>query len=76
MQTETQILPEEDTDVSEPDGKRHYVRIEALIAGGPVVALCGKKYIPTIVGQEVFNRDQCEPCETLFVMVQSMDPPE
>lgn len=76
MSTETQILPEEDTDVSEPDGKAHYVRIKALIQGGPVVAMCGKKYIPTIVGTEVFNREQCAPCEDLFQMFRSMDPPE
>lgn len=73
MATETQVLPEEDTDISEPDGKRHYVRIKALLQGGPIVALCGKKYIPTIVGPEVMSRDLCAPCEELFALLQSMD---
>lgn len=76
MSTETQVLPEEDTDVSEPDGKAHYVRIASLGPGHAVVALCGKKYIPTIVGQEVFNKEVCPPCEDLFKIIQSMDPPE
>lgn len=76
MSTETQILPEIDPEVSEPDGKRHYVRIKALIEGGPVVAMCGKKYIPTVVGAGVFDHEQCAPCEELFKLLQSMDPPE
>lgn len=76
MATEAQILPEIEEDVTEPDGMAHYVRIASLGPGQAVVALCGKKYIPTIVGQEVFDKDVCPPCDALFKLIQSMDPPE
>lgn len=76
MATETQILPDIEEEVTESDGMAHYVRISKLIEGGPVVALCGKKYIPSIVGQEVFSKDVCSACEQLFEMIRSMDPPE
>lgn len=71
--TETGVLPETQEDISEPDGKAHYVKIKAIIKGGPVVAMCGKKYIPTEVGAAVFNREKCAPCVELYEMFKSMD---
>ena len=73
MTTKTEALPEIQEDISEPDGKAHVVRIDALIKGGPVVALCGKKYIPTVIGPEVFNRKACLTCVELYEMLKSMD---
>lgn len=68
----TEVLPEIDTDVTEPDGKAHYVRIKALIVGGAVVALCGKKYVPTIIaGAE--KREVCPPCKELYHLLEMME---
>jgi hypothetical protein len=72
MSTATEILPEIQEDISEPDGKSHYVRIKALLAGGPVVALCGKKYVPTeILG--ALDREVCAPCAELYAMLESLE---
>lgn len=69
MATATEILPEVDDDITDPDDFAHYIRIKSLIKGGPQVALCGKKFIPTIVGQEVFNKPVHPVCELLFNML-------
>lgn len=71
--TETDVTLETQEGISEPDGKSHYVKIKAIFAGGPVVALCGKKYVPTLVGGAVMDKELCKPCEELFEMVKSMD---
>lgn len=71
--TETEILPDEEVDTSEPDGKAHYVRIKAILAGGPVVALCGKKYVPRTVGPAVLDLPVCEPCANLYELLKSME---
>jgi hypothetical protein len=64
------VLPEIEEELSEFDGMKHYVRIRALLAGGPVVALCGKKYIPRIIGPEVFDLPTCEKCHELMEMLK------
>lgn len=68
----TQTLPEIEEEVTEADGKAHYVRIKALLAGGVVVALCGKKYIPTVIAGAV-DRPVCPKCAELFSFLQMMD---
>lgn len=73
MTTTTQVLPEIQEDLTEPDGLAHYTRIRDLLQGGAVVALCGKKYVPTVVGPAVFNKDICPPCAELMAMLASMD---
>lgn len=72
--SETQVLPEEDLEVSEPDGFAHYVRIKALMEGGVVVALCGKRYVPTVVGGEVVDREVCPKCAELMGFLHAMHP--
>lgn len=72
MSTETLNLPEIDTEITEPDGKAHYVRIKALMLGGPVVALCGKKYVPTEIAK-AGEREICPPCKDLFGFLIAMD---
>ncbi len=64
-------MPEEDTDVTEADGKAHYVRVKALLAGGAVVALCGKKYVPTIIA-EAEAQGICPECKDLYAMLEMM----
>lgn len=72
MSTATEILPEVQEDITEPDGKAHYVRTKSLMQGGPVVALCGKKYIPTeIMG--ALDRKICKTCEELYAMLASLE---
>lgn len=72
MSAKTDVLPEIDTEVTEPDGKAHYVRIKALLDGGPVVALCGKKYIPTIIGG-AYDRELCGTCAELYALLGMME---
>ncbi len=69
----TDVLPEIQEDTTEADGKAHLVRIKSLLAGGPVVALCGKKYVPTIVGASVMDRPQCSVCVELFELLKAWD---
>lgn len=64
MATKTDVLPQIDEDVTESDGKAHYVRIKALMSGGAVVALCGKKYVPTEIAKAA-ERPICPPCQEL-----------
>lgn len=73
MNAITEVLPEVDDDVTENDGKAHYVRIKALLRGGPVVALCGKKYVPKIIGGAVMDLPKCKPCVDLFELLRSLD---
>lgn len=71
MSTATEILPEVEEEVTEADGKAHYVRIKALITGGAVVALCGKKYVPTVIaGAE--RLAVCAKCNDLYKMLETM----
>lgn len=73
MTTATEILPEIDKDLSEFDGHAHYARIDEIVAGGPLIALCGKKYIPTVIGPEVCNLPLCAACDQLMAMIKSME---
>lgn len=68
----TDVLPQVEEEVTEADGLAHYVRVPALIHGGPVVALCGKKYVPTVLGAEVLDREVCAPCAELYSLLRSM----
>lgn len=72
MSTDTKILPEVDPEVSEPDGNAHYVRIKALMAGGAVVALCGKKYVPTEIAN-AGERAVCPKCADLMELLKMME---
>ncbi len=70
---DTKVLPEVQQELTEPDGLAHYVRIKALIEGGEIVALCGKKYIPTVFGAAVLDLEICLSCVELMAMIISMD---
>ncbi len=72
MSSLTKNLPETDSEVTEADGQAHYVRIKALLAGGPVVALCGKKYIPTVIA-EAGDRKICPMCKELYDLLKMME---
>ncbi len=65
------VLPDVDDEVTEPDGLAHYVRIKALMLGGPVTALCGKRYVPTVIAQAV-DREMCPKCAELMEMLRAM----
>lgn len=69
--TETEVLPEVQEDVSEPDGKAHYARGDDILMGGPLVALCGKKWVP-IEGFANPKREKCAPCVELYELLKSM----
>lgn len=69
----TEVLPDIQEDVTENDGKAHYVRITSILSGGPVVALCGKKYLPKTVGQEVLDLPVCKACAELFALLSAWD---
>lgn len=56
-------------EVTENDGFAHHVRVKALMAGGPVVALCGKKFLPRVVGAAV-DLPLCPKCEELMGMLE------
>lgn len=71
MTTATETLPDIDKEITEPDGRAHYVRIRALLAGGPVVALCGKKWIPETVAR-AGERPLCLTCDELMAMLEAM----
>lgn len=66
----TEVLPEEDNDISEFDGKSHYVRVNSLIKGGAQVALCGKKWIPKTIA-EADNYPLCKTCDDLFGIMKA-----
>ncbi len=70
--TGTQTLPEIQEETTEADGKAHYVRIKSLLTGGPVVALCGKKYVPTEIALAA-EREICSKCKELFELLEMMD---
>lgn len=69
----TEVLPEIDTELSEFDNKSHYVRIAALIQGGPIVALCGKKWIPQHIA-DAGKFPKCLSCQDLMDVLIMMDP--
>lgn len=69
---QTEILPEIDSDVTENDGKAHYVRIKALMQGGAVVALCGKKYVPVEIAR-AGEREICPTCKELYHLLEMME---
>lgn len=69
---QTEILPEIDTEITENDGKAHWVRIKALIAGGPVVALCGKKYVPVDIATAGL-KEICPTCKELMKFLEMME---
>lgn len=69
---DTSVLPDIEEEISEFDGMAHFVRIKALLQGGVVVALCGKRYIPTIVGAEVCDLPVCQKCRDLMDLLESM----
>lgn len=71
MSSTTEVLPEIEQDVTEADGKAHWVRTKALIAGGPVVALCGKKYVPTDIAT-AGEKERCASCQELFHLLEMM----
>ncbi len=67
----TDVLPAADEQVTEADGLAHYVRIKALMVGGPVTALCGKRYVPTVIAQAA-DRELCEKCAYLMELLRMM----
>lgn len=68
---QTSTLPEIDEDITEHDGKAHYVRIKALIEGGPVVALCGKRFVPITIA-EAGKFPVCKSCNELLDLLEMM----
>lgn len=68
----TQVLPEIDKEVTEADGKAHWVRIRALMEGGAVVALCGKKYVPTDIATAGL-KEICPTCKELMKFLEMME---
>lgn len=72
MMADTKVLPKIDEEITEADGKAHYVRIKALMTGGEVVALCGKKYVPTIIA-EAGEREICAKCSELMELLRAME---
>lgn len=65
------VLPDIEEDVTEPDGFAHHVRIKALLSGGVIVALCGKRFIPTIIaGAE--KKEVCGRCSELMELLKQM----
>lgn len=70
---QTDVLPDVEEEVSEFDGQAHYVRILVLVRGGPVVALCGKKYIPRVVGASVLDMPVCPKCANLMEILKMME---
>lgn len=73
MTTATDVLPEIEKEVTEPDGQSHYVRKDALARGGVVVALCGKKYVPNVLGEAATQRPLCPECKELMGFLQMME---
>lgn len=69
---QTEVLPEIDKDVTENDGKAHWVRVRALMQGGAVVALCGKKYVPNDIATAGL-KEICPTCQELYKLLESMD---
>lgn len=70
--TDTQILPYVDPEVTECDGRLHYVRKQALIAGGLATALCGKRWVPTAAPTGA-DREICPMCAQLLDLLRLMD---
>lgn len=68
----TSTLPEVEDEVTEADGKAHYVRTKALLVGGPVTALCGKRYVPTVIA-EAMDRPACAHCVLLYLLLGDWD---
>lgn len=69
--TEPLTVPEDDTELSEPDEFAHYVKVKALIAGGPQIALCGKKWVPTTIGGAM-DLPICPTCKELHAFLGDM----
>lgn len=65
-------LPRVDENVTENDGKAHFVRIKALMKGGPVVALCGKKFIPKTIA-DAGEKPTCSKCAELMSFLEMME---
>lgn len=72
--SQTDVLPEVDEALSDFDDHAHYVRIKNLVKGGPQIALCGKKYFPTIVGAAVLDLPVCSKCAELMEMLKDLPP--
>lgn len=70
---EPDVLPDIEEETTPPDGKAHWARKDAIVSGGVVVALCGKKYVPTKVGQAVLNMPVCSPCAEFYELLKSME---
>lgn len=70
--TDVEILPAIDKDISEPDGMSHYVRIKALMQGGVVTALCGKRWVPNDIAT-AGEKPICPKCKDLFDLLRSLD---
>jgi Protein of unknown function (DUF3039) len=73
---ETQDLPDLDTELSHEEGDHdrfaHYVHkdamMEAYVEGKPVVAMCGKVWVPT---RDPSKFPMCPVCKELYEMIFS-----
>lgn len=71
MTIATEHLPEIEEEISEFDGKAHHVRIQALMTGGVVVALCGKRWVPQVIaGAE--KLPVCPTCKELMAIFEML----
>lgn len=61
----TDILPDVEEEITESDGKAHLVRTKALMTGGVVVALCGKRWIPVEIANAA-SLPKCQTCQELM----------
>lgn len=66
------VLPDVEEEITEHDGKCHYVRIAALLKGGAVVALCGKKYVPITIANAT-DYPVCGKCKELMELLHMME---
>lgn len=65
------VFPKVEDEITEPDGRAHYVRITALMEGGPIVALCGKKFVPKTIA-EAGDREPCPKCVELMTFLEML----
>jgi hypothetical protein len=66
------VFPKVEDEVTENDGFGHFVRIKALLEGGPVVALCGKKFVPKTIA-EAGEKEPCAKCAELMAFLELLD---
>lgn len=59
-----------DLDKDSTDDYAHYVRKIALVAGGPVEALCGKKWRPR---KKADGLPVCPACKDMMDLLHAMD---